>query len=153
MPQKRRAGPSDMGPIAARTAERFVGIPYRWGGDNVVDGMDCSGFVRAVYNLCGDQHPAHLAGAVPGGRRDREGRAEGRRPGIFRSIRQTRSTTSGSIVGNGRFVHAPRRGDDIKVSSMDDGYFRESRVYRSKEIFLNDELQVRKRRRGVIWHL
>jgi hypothetical protein len=48
---------SDMGSIAARTAERFVGIPYRWGGDTVVDGMDCSGFARAVYNLCGVNIP------------------------------------------------------------------------------------------------
>ena len=46
-----------MGAIAARTAERFVGIPYRWGGNTVVDGMDCSGFVRAVYNLCGVNIP------------------------------------------------------------------------------------------------
>ncbi len=52
-PPKTARNDKDMGTIAARTAERFVGIPYRWGGDNVVEGMDCSGFVRAVYNLCG----------------------------------------------------------------------------------------------------
>ncbi|MFA6823097.1 MAG: SPOR domain-containing protein, partial [Geobacter sp.] len=47
----------DMGFIAARTAERFIGIPYQWGGNTVVDGLDCSGFVRAVYNLCGVSIP------------------------------------------------------------------------------------------------
>jgi cell wall-associated NlpC family hydrolase len=29
----------------------------------------------------------------------------------------------GIYVGTGRFVHAPRRGDDIKVSSLEEGYF------------------------------
>jgi len=29
----------------------------------------------------------------------------------------------GIYVGNKRFVHAPRRGDEIKVSSLDDVYF------------------------------
>ena len=30
---------------------------------------------------------------------------------------------SGFVVGDGRFVHAPRRGDDIKVSRVDESYF------------------------------
>jgi cell wall-associated NlpC family hydrolase len=29
----------------------------------------------------------------------------------------------GIYVGDNRFVHAPRRGDDIKVSSLDENYF------------------------------
>jgi gamma-D-glutamyl-L-lysine dipeptidyl-peptidase len=29
----------------------------------------------------------------------------------------------GIYVGSGRFVHAPRRGDDIKVSALDEAYF------------------------------
>jgi cell wall-associated NlpC family hydrolase len=34
----------------------------------------------------------------------------------------------GIFVGGGRFVHAPKRGDDIKVSTLDEGYFRKSFV-------------------------
>ena len=29
----------------------------------------------------------------------------------------------GIYVGNGRFVHAPRRGEDIRTSSIDESYF------------------------------
>ena len=129
MPRKRAAG--DMGPIAARTAERFVGIPYRWGGDNVVEGMDCSGFVRAVYNLCGINIP----------RTSREQFRVGDTIGrndlvdgdlVFFGASPNEINHVGIYIGSGRFVHAPRRGDDIKVSSMDDGYLCET-IYRSKE--------------------
>ena len=121
-PPHPRRDRSDMGAIAARTAERFVGIPYRWGGDTVVDGMDCSGFVRAVYNLCGVNIPRtsseqYRVGDVVGREELKDGDL------VFFGSSAEEITHVGIFVGDGRFVHAPRRGDDIKVSTLDDAYF------------------------------
>jgi cell wall-associated NlpC family hydrolase len=120
--QTPRREKSDMGAIAARTAERFVGIPYRWGGDTVVDGMDCSGFARAVYNLCGVNIPRtsreqYLVGDVVGKGELKDGDL------VFFGASADDITHVGIFVGNGRFVHAPRRGDDIKISTLDEAYF------------------------------
>lgn len=115
-------GDKDMGQIAARTAERFVGIPYRWGGNTVVDGMDCSGFARAVYNLCGVNIPRtsreQFKVGDPVGRDDlQDGDL------VFFGASEDSINHVGIYVGDRRFVHAPRRGDDIKVSSLDESYF------------------------------
>ena len=112
----------DMGHIAARTAERFVGIPYRWGGDTVVDGMDCSGFVRAVYNLCGVSIPRtsreqFKTGAPVGKSELLDGDL------VFFGASDDKINHVGIYVGDGRFVHAPRRGEDIRITSIDDTYF------------------------------
>jgi cell wall-associated NlpC family hydrolase len=121
-PARKTKSGVDMGGVAARTAERFVGIPYLWGGNNVVDGMDCSGFVRAVYNLCGVNIP----------RTSREQFRVGESVGkddlkdgdlVFFGASDVAIKHVGIYVGNGRFVHAPRRGDEIKVSALDEPYF------------------------------
>lgn len=119
-PVRKPAG--NMGTIAARTAERFVGIPYQWGGNNVVEGMDCSGFVRAVYNLCGVNIPRtsreQFRTGDPIARGDlMDGDL------VFFGASSDDINHVGIYVGSGRFVHAPRRGDDIRISSMDEGYF------------------------------
>lgn len=120
--QSAQSDKRDMGAIAARTAERFVGIPYRWGGDTVVDGMDCSGFVRAVYNLCGL--------SIPRTSRDQFKAGEGvsfseLRDGdlVFFGASENSINHVGIYVGGGRFVHAPRRGEDIRVTSVTESYF------------------------------
>jgi len=112
----------DMGTIAARTAERFVGIPYRWGGENVVDGMDCSGFVRAVYNLCGLSIPRTSRDQYrAGGSVSKDNLQDGDL--VFFGASEDKINHVGIYVGGGRFVHAPRRGEDIRVTSVDDSYF------------------------------
>jgi cell wall-associated NlpC family hydrolase len=121
-PSNTAKGERDMGAIAARTAERFVGIPYRWGGENVVDGMDCSGFVRAVYNLCGLSIPRtsrdqYKAGESVAKEQLQDGDL------VFFGSSEDSINHVGIYVGNGRFVHAPRRGEDIRVTSVDESYF------------------------------
>jgi cell wall-associated NlpC family hydrolase len=112
----------DMGAIAARTAERFVGIPYRWGGDNVVEGMDCSGFVRAVYNLCGlsiprTSHDQFKAGDAVSKDDLRDGDL------VFFGSSADKINHVGIYVGEGKFVHAPRRGEEIRVTAVNESYF------------------------------
>ncbi len=112
----------DMGKIAARTAERFVGIPYQWGGNNVVEGMDCSGFVRAVYNLCGVNIPRNSRDQFKVGEAvDRNDLRDGDL--VFFGSSEGAISHVGIYVGNGSFVHAPRRGDEIKTTSLDDAHF------------------------------
>ena len=112
----------DMGAIAARTAERFVGIPYRWGGNNVVDGLDCSGFARAVYNLCGVNIPrTSLEQFRVGQSVDKNELKDGDL--VFFGAAEDKINHVGIYVGDGKFVHAPRRGDDIKISALEESYF------------------------------
>jgi gamma-D-glutamyl-L-lysine dipeptidyl-peptidase len=117
-----KKGREDIGYIAARTAERFIGIPYQWGGCTVVEGMDCSAFVRAVYNLCGVNIPRTSGEQYKVGRGiSREELEDGDL--VFFSSNGQKITHVGIYVGKDRFVHAPRRGEDIKISSLfDSGY-------------------------------
>ena len=111
-----------MGSIAARTAERFVGIPYRWGGDNVVDGMDCSGFVRAVYNLCGLSIPRTSRDQFKAGDSvTKYDLQDGDL--VFFGSSADKINHVGIYVGGGKFVHAPRQGEEIRVTAVNESYF------------------------------
>jgi len=123
-PQQRTSArdSKDMGSIAARTAERFVGIPYRWGGENVVDGMDCSGFVRAVYNLCGLSIPRTSRDQYKAGEPVVKDELRDGDLVFFGSSEDTINHV-GIYVGGSKFVHAPKRGEEIRGTSIDESYF------------------------------
>ncbi len=108
-----------------RTARRFIGSPYRWGGTSARRGFDCSGLTMTVYRLNGFELPRsaaaqHRAG-TPVSRSDV-------RPGdlvFFATGRRGRVSHVGIYTGGAEFIHAPRRGKTIRSASLNNRYFRQ----------------------------
>lgn len=106
------------------TAIGFLGVPYRRGGNTAESGFDCSGFVRAMYN----QTVGHL---LP--RRAEEQAAATEKidrnelkPGdlvFFNTMRRAFSHV-GIYVGEGKFIHAPRTGAQVRVEDMNGSYWK-----------------------------
>ena len=48
---------SSRGKRVAAVAQRYLGIPYRWGGESPRTGFDCSGFVMYVFSRVGISLP------------------------------------------------------------------------------------------------
>jgi peptidoglycan DL-endopeptidase CwlO len=46
-----------MNELITQYAMRFVGIPYIWGGNNPITGLDCSGFVLEILRAFGFPQP------------------------------------------------------------------------------------------------
>lgn len=100
----------------------LVGTPYVYGGKDPESGLDCSGFVSLVYTRAGVPLTGSAADMA------RKGRHIGKSqlaPGdlvFFNTLGRPYSHV-GIYIGQGRFVHAPRPGERVRVSELDNPYF------------------------------
>jgi cell wall-associated NlpC family hydrolase len=105
------------------TAERFIGIPYRWGGSSPEKGFDCSGLAMAVYQYNGLNLPRSSRAQFDAGT-PVEGRELDRGDLVFFATSGGRRVSHvGVYTGEGRFVHAPGRGKAIRFNSLSDRYY------------------------------
>jgi cell wall-associated NlpC family hydrolase len=107
------------------SAMNFLGVPYRLGGNSADDGFDCSGFTRHVFEMS--------LGLVLPRRAEQQAREAGLadvardqlRPGdlvFFNTMRRTFSHV-GIYVGEGKFIHAPRAGSEVRIEDMRQAYW------------------------------
>lgn len=104
-------------------AMALLGTPYRWGGSDPDKGFDCSGLVGYVFrNALGIELPRVSREMAKNGEliNDRAKLAAG---DLVFFGRRGRVDHVGIYVGEGNFVHAPSRGKDVQVSSLDTGYW------------------------------
>lgn len=107
-----------------KTAHRFMGIPYLWGGTSA-KGVDCSGFTKSVYFLHGILLARDASQQVRYGKLvDSTGDFSNALPGDLVFFGEKTSTENpkervvhvGIYIGNKRFIHAS---DYIRINSFD----------------------------------
>jgi hypothetical protein len=110
----------------AAAAKSFVGAEYAWGGTTARGGFDCSGLVRAVYQLNGLDLPRSVADQYRTGTAVPKDRLEKGDLVFFSSSPGGERSHVGIYVGGDAFIHAPGRGKKVRQESLARGYFREN---------------------------
>ena len=101
----------------------FLGVPYKRGGNTAESGFDCSGFVRAMYE--------QTVGLLLPRRANEQAAATQTidkadlQPGdlvFFNTMRRAFSHV-GIYVGDGKFIHSPKPGAEVRVEDMRMSYW------------------------------
>ena len=101
----------------------LIGIRYKWGGDTPATGLDCSGLVRYVFQkVTGVTLPRTAKDMSRVGERVA---VPDLQPGdlVFFDTRRFAFSHVGIYLGDNRFVHAPRRGRDVEVATLDSSFW------------------------------
>jgi cell wall-associated NlpC family hydrolase len=122
--QQAQSAPSTSSRVKTVLQRAFalLGTPYRWGGTSPERGFDCSGLVGYVFRTIGIELPRVSRAMVNEGTpvSDRTALAEG---DLVFFGRRGRVDHVGIYIGEGKFLHAPRTGRDVTVSSLSNGYW------------------------------
>ena len=107
-----------------KSAERFIGVPYRWGGSSPKKGFDCSGLTMTVYRLNGLSLPRSSRKQYKAG--TPIGRSQLLRGDLvfFATSGGRQVSHVGIYSGDGKFIHAPKKGKRIRTESLSNSYFR-----------------------------
>ena len=105
------------------TAIGFLGVPYRRGGSSVETGFDCSGFVKAMYE--------QTVGLILPRRAEQQAASTQKieradlQPGdlVFFNTMKRAFSHVGIYVGDGKFIHSPKPGAEVRVEDMGIAYW------------------------------
>lgn len=103
------------GSKVVEAGNKYLGVPYRWGGTDPATGLDCSGFVQRVFKDLGIELP-------------RVSRDQARQGTAVASIAEAKPGDLVAFgepvdhiaiyVGDNKILHAPRTGEVVKVTDI-----------------------------------
>ncbi|EMT4393027.1 C40 family peptidase [Neisseria gonorrhoeae] len=117
----RRAGNADE---LIGSAMGLLGIAYRYGGTSVSTGFDCSGFMQHIFKRAmGINLPRTSAEQARMGAPVARSELQPGDMVFFRTLGGSRISHVGLYIGNNRFIHAPRTGKNIEITSLSHKYW------------------------------
>ena len=103
----------------AGLATQYIGTPYKWGGQDLQDGIDCSGFVKKMFGAIGVDLPRTAAEQVNYG--TPISRLEDLQRGdrlYFWESKRGKIGHTGIYLGNGYFVHSSHGKGGVATSAL-----------------------------------
>ncbi len=122
--RRKQYGTSYFREALVKTARDFIGVPYLWGGTSSDTGFDCSGLTMTIYQLNGLNLPRHSGHQFEAGNPvDRDQLQKGDLIFFVTKGKGNKVSHVGIYIGDGRFIHAPSRGKNIRIDSLFGSYF------------------------------
>ena len=105
-----------------KDAKEFIGLEYRFGGISA-GGFDCSGFVRHIYKKNGIDVPRRSFDQYYKGKKIK---MKNIKSGdlVFFKINLVKITHVGIFIGDGKFIHSPSSGKNVRVSDIKNSYWK-----------------------------
>lgn len=105
------------------SAMDLLGVAYRFGGTSPTNGMDCSGFMQYIFRKSLNINLPRTSAeqAKMGVAVERSALQAGDL--VFFNTSGNRISHVGLYIGNNRFIHAPRSGKNIEITSMSNAYW------------------------------
>ncbi|MDZ5603961.1 C40 family peptidase [Pseudomonas sp. RP23018S] len=144
------AAPAKQSSQVLSRAVNVLGTPYRWGGSNPKKGFDCSGLVQYAFNDVANVDLPRTSSAMAQGHGVKVAKAD-LKPGdlIFFNIKSRRVNHVAIYLGNDRFIHAPRRGKNVSIDTLNKPYWQKHYVVAKrvlpKEPLNSQDLRIAKR--------
>jgi hypothetical protein len=107
-----------------KTAKSFVGLPYLWAGSSLDAGFDCSGLAMTVYRLNGLDLPRSSQEQFEVGTPIERNELLVGDLVFFATTGRDKVTHVGIYIGEGRFIHAPGKGKNIREDSLWRSYYK-----------------------------
>ena len=107
--------------LFVRVVKNFLGIPYRLGG-STLKGIDCSAFVKKIYEIFNIYLPRTVREQFSFGRKINKDELEEGDLVFFKTPRANYAHV-GIYIGNNEFIHASSRNKEVKVDNLGSPYF------------------------------
>ena len=109
---------------AAWVAQKQLNIPYVWGGTKPSSGFDCSGLVQYSYKVNKLTLPRTASQQYASTRRIPTNQARKGDLVFFKNTGKRHGITHvGIYLGNGKFIHAPRKGKTVEITRVEDKFW------------------------------
>jgi peptidoglycan endopeptidase LytE len=106
--------------LFVRVVKTFLGVPYKLGG-STLKGIDCSAFVKKIYEIFKVDLPRTTREQFSVGRKVEKNQLEEGDLVFFK--RRGNSAHVGIYIGGNQFIHASSRNREVKIDHLDMPYF------------------------------